>query len=228
MSPTAALHARWLGTVAYSEAWDLQQQLFNGRSNHLLLLEHPPVYTRGVRTDPANILIDPRTVGADDVTVDRGGDVTFHGPGQLVGYPILNVAGKRGGGMADTVAYVSSIEQILIDTLAEFGLTADRFAGFPGVWLDPETRPRPARSQRSACDSAGVVRCTVSPSTCRPTSTWFDHIVPCGIGQHGVTTMRVKGIDASLVDVAAAGGPPLWATPWSRPRHGLGHRAGTG
>ncbi len=203
MTPAAALHARWLGTVAYAEAWDLQQQLFKGRSNHLLLLEHPPVYTRGVRTDPANILIDPRTVGADDVTVNRGGDVTFHGPGQLVGYPILNVAGKRGGGMADTVAYVSSIEQILIDTLAEFGLGADRFAGFPGVWLDPDT----PTARKIAAIGVRLSRGRSMHGFALNVSTdltWFDHIVPCGIGQHEVTTMRAEGIDVPMVDVATA------------------------
>ena len=95
---------RWLGTVPYAEAWDLQQALFAGTHDHLLLCQHPPVYTLGVRGDDANVLVDPAAVGAELFRVNRGGDVTFHGPGQLVGYPVMAVPGRRGGGMADTVA----------------------------------------------------------------------------------------------------------------------------
>ena len=80
------------------------KSLFNrGSENYLLLLEHPHVFTLGVRGDTSNILVNPSDIGADLVKTNRGGDVTYHGPGQLVGYPILNLAGKRGGGMADTV-----------------------------------------------------------------------------------------------------------------------------
>ena len=83
---------------------------------YLLLLEHPHVFTLGVRGDTSNILVNPSDIGADLVKTNRGGDVTYHGPGQLVGYPILNLAGKRGGGMADTVAYVNSVEDLVIET----------------------------------------------------------------------------------------------------------------
>ena len=197
----ATLHARWLGTVPYNEAWDLQKQLFAGTSDHLLLLEHPPVYTRGVRTDPANLLIDPSEVGAQDVTVNRGGDVTFHGPGQVVGYPILNVQGKRGGGMADTVAYVTTVEQIVIDTLDHFGVMASRFTGYPGVWIDadtPDARKIAAVGVRlSRGRSMHGFALNVSTDL-----TWFEHIVPCGISSHGVTTMAEEGVDASAIEVA--------------------------
>ena len=91
------LRVRWLGRVPYGEALELQRALFNhGRGNHLLLLEHTPVYTLGVRADLANVLVPPASVGAELVRVDRGGDVTYHGPGQLTGYPILSLPGKRG------------------------------------------------------------------------------------------------------------------------------------
>src|SRR6185295_4881885 len=121
----------------------LQHGLFADSSDdHLLLLEHPHVYTLGVRADLSNLLVPPADVGAELVRVDRGGDVTYHGPGQLVGYPILTLPGKRGPatGMADTVAYVESVEQLLIDALAELGVRgAARLRRYPGVWLDTET-----------------------------------------------------------------------------------------
>jgi len=118
----------------------LQQGLFrHSHDDHLLLLEHPHVYTLGVRADLTHVLVPPAEVGAELVRADRGGDVTYHGPGQLVGYPILTVAGKRDGGMADTVGYVRSVEQLVIDTLADVGLPgAGRLHDYPGVWIDPE------------------------------------------------------------------------------------------
>src|SRR3954452_14517688 len=133
----SALRVRWLGTVPYRDAEALQRAL-HGRStdDYLLLQEHPHVYTLGSRADLANVLVPPASVGAELVRTDRGGDVTYHGPGQLVGYPILSVPGHRGGGMADTVAYVRSVEQVVIDALADLGLAARRFDRFPGVWVE--------------------------------------------------------------------------------------------
>ena len=137
---TQPLRARWLGKVSYSDAHTLQKSLFAHNDNHLLLLEHPPVFTLGVRASLDNLLVDPSEVGADVITADRGGDITWHGPGQLVGYPILSVPGKRGGGMADTVAYVTSVEQLIIDTLTDLGLSnVGRIREFPGVWVDAES-----------------------------------------------------------------------------------------
>src|SRR3954447_22696198 len=139
------LRVRWLGRVHYRDALALQHGLFaSSPDDHLLLLEHPHVYTLGVRADMANLLVPPADVGAELVRADRGGDVTYHGPGQLVGYPILTVPGKRGGGMADTVAYVHSVEQLVIDAVSDLGLRgAGRLDGYPGVWVDPDgERPR--------------------------------------------------------------------------------------
>ncbi|MFW2381772.1 MAG: lipoyl synthase [Acidimicrobiales bacterium] len=195
------LHARWLGSVAYSEAWAIQNQLFAGTGDHLLLLEHPPVYTRGVRTDPSNLLVDPHAIGADDVTVNRGGDVTFHGPGQVVGYPVLNVPGKRGGGMADTVAYVSAVEQIVIDTLTDFGLESGRLEGFPGVWIDPFE----PTARKIAAVGVRLSRGRSMHGFALNVSTdmgWFDHIIPCGITDKAVTTMTREGVDVGTAEVA--------------------------
>ena len=109
-----SLHARWLGRVPYEEALCAQSALFeNSAEEHLLLLEHPHVYTMGVRAKQEHLLSIPE--GTDVVNVNRGGDVTYHGPGQLVGYPILNVGGQ--GGLTDTAKYVCRMEQMIIDAL---------------------------------------------------------------------------------------------------------------
>ena len=138
---SAPLRARWLGAVPYSEALALQESLFaNGTEQHLLLLTHPHVFTYGPNADLSrNLKCDPQEVGADLLAVNRGGDITYHGPGQLVAYPILNIGGKSNlaNGPADSVAHVCKVEQVVIDTLAELGLpNAGRLDGFPGVWLD--------------------------------------------------------------------------------------------
>ena len=135
------LRVRWLGTVAYREALAVQRALIErGREQHLLLLEHPHVFTHGRRADLAvNLRCDPAAVGAELVAVDRGGDITYHGPGQLVGYPILNLSPA----LAAT-DHVCGVEQLVIDALAELGLPgAGRLPGYPGVWVDaagPEPR----------------------------------------------------------------------------------------
>ena len=196
--PTPTLRVRWLGRVAYSDAHTLQQSLFAGTDDHLLLLEHPPVFTLGARASLDNLLVDPKDVGAEVITADRGGDITWHGPGQLVGYPILNVAGKRGGGMADTVAYVRSVEQLVIDTLAELGLpNTGRLRKFPGVWVDPESdNPRKI--------AAIGVRLTRGRSmhgfalNVEPDMAWFDRMIPCGITDKSVTSLASEGIDVDM------------------------------
>ncbi len=196
------LRIRWLGRVPYSEAHELQRALFErSADDHLLLLEHPHVYTLGVRADLANVLVPPASVGADLVRTDRGGDVTYHGPGQLVGYPILTVPGKRGGGMADTVAYVHGVEQLVIDALTELGLPdVGRLDGFPGVWVEP-------RSDRPRKICAVGVRLSRGRSmhgfalNVDPDLGFFDHIVPCGIDDKAVTSLAAEGLDVSVHDV---------------------------
>jgi lipoic acid synthetase len=196
------LHVRWLGVVPYHEGHALQHGLFaHGDENHLLLLEHPHVYTLGVRADLAHVLVDPATVGADLVEADRGGDVTYHGPGQLVGYPVLTVPGKRGGGMADTVAYVRSVEQLLIDAAEELGLPGTgRVAGLPGVWVDPDSdEPRKLAAigvRLSRGRSMHGFALNVAPDLAM-----FDHIVPCGIEGKSVTSFSAEGCEVSMRDV---------------------------
>jgi lipoic acid synthetase len=195
------LRARWLGRVPYREAWDLQQRLFVGDDDHLLLLEHPPVYTIGRSGDPAHLLVDPASVGAELIRVNRGGDITFHGPGQIVGYPVLTVPGRRGGGLAETATYVASVEQALIDTLGHFDLAGERLAGFPGVWLDADTdRPRKiaavgVRLSRGRSMHGFALNVDVDLS-------WFDRMVPCGIADKGVTSLAAEGVEASAEEVS--------------------------
>ena len=192
-----SLRVRWLGRVAYRDAHALQRGLFeHAEDDHLLLLEHPHVYTLGVRADLANVLVPPASVGAELVRADRGGDVTYHGPGQLVGYPSLTVASR--GRLADTVAYVRSVEQLVIDVLRDLGLAATRFDRCPGVWV--EDRKIAAVGVRlSRGRSMHGFALNVDPDM-----TMFDHIVPCGIRDKGVTSLRAEGIDASMADVVDA------------------------
>ena len=106
------LRARWLGRVPYGEADQLQRALHErAGDDYLLLLEHPHVYTLGTTADPAHVLVPPATVGAELVRADRGGDVTYHGPGQLVGYPIVTLPEWRDG-LRDVVAYVRQLEEV--------------------------------------------------------------------------------------------------------------------
>ena len=208
-TPAAApLHVRWLGTVPYGEAADLQHALFDRRAGDwLLLLEHPHVYTLGVNADTGNVLVDPVDVGAELVPTDRGGDVTYHGPGQLVGYPIVDVPGRRGGGLADTGAWVHTVEQVLIDALADLGLTdVGRLARYPGVWVAPDSddpRKIAAIGVRLARGrSMHGFALNVAPDLAM-----FGHIVPCGIADKRVTSLAAEGIDVSMrevVDTVAA------------------------
>ena len=206
---STALHVRWLGHVPYREALALQSGLFeHGVDQHLLLLEHPHVFTYGHTADLANNLrCEPVAVGAEMVQVQRGGDITYHGPGQLVGYPILSLPAKHGtDGPADTRSYIYDVEQLIIDTLTQLGVhNASRMGEFPGVWLDPNTD-----NARKIC-AIGVR--VGSGSTDRRTMHGFalnvstdmtfmrEHIVPCGIADYAVTSLLEEGIDVSMNDV---------------------------
>ena len=214
------LRVRWLGTVPYRDAHAVQQGLVQADDDWLLLLEHPPTYTLGVRADLANVLTPPAEVGAELVRADRGGDVTFHGPGQLVGYPILSVPGKRGGGMADTVAYVHAVEAVIIAALGDLGLAdVGRLVGKPGVWVQPDG-PAPRKI------TAVGVRLSRGRSmhgfalNVDTDLTYFDHIVPCGIAELGVTSLAAEGILATMhevVDAVVARAVETWATlGWER------------
>jgi lipoic acid synthetase len=219
--------------VRYRDAHALQRGLFaHSADDHLLLLEHPHVYTLGVRADMRNLLVPPADVGAELVRADRGGDVTYHGPGQLVGYPILTVPGKRGGGMADTVAYVRSVEQLLIDALTDLGVRgAGRLDGYPGVWIE-DRKIAAIGVKLSRGRTMHGFALNVDPDLA-----FFERIVPCGITDKAVTSLTVEGVATDMrtvVDAVVAraverwGGAGVdrqdvvWTTPHEQPLRLLG------
>jgi len=190
--------------VGYLDGWDLQRRLHERRRRGeipdcCLLLEHQPVYTAGKRTSPLDRpLGDP---GAPVIDVDRGGKITWHGPGQLVGYPIVAL-----GEPIDVIAYVRALEQALIRTCAAFGVVGTRVDGRSGVWVTD----RPGRPDRKI----GAIGIRVSRGVtmhgfalnCDCDLAWFDRIVPCGISDAAVSTLsaeagRAIGVQAVL-DVA--------------------------
>ncbi len=218
------LRVRWLGTVAYREAWALQQALHADPAgtgeDRLLLLEHPPTYTLGRNADPANILVDLASVGAESVQVDRGGDVTFHGPGQLVAYPILTLPtkGRIAGGLPDTPGYIALLEQVLIDTIRELGLDdVGRQDRCPGVWVEPNT----PRARKVAAIGVRIERGRSLHGIALNVSTdmgWFDHIVPCGIADKGVTSLAAEGLEVEMrtvVDAFVSAFQAYWQPGWS-------------
>jgi len=182
----SALRVRWLGRVPYGEADELQRALLErAADDYLLLLEHPHVYTLGKSADPAHVLVPPASVGADLVRADRGGDVTYHGPGQLVGYPIVTLPDWRAG-QRDVVAYVRRLEAVLIAVLADLGVDASRDDGYTGVWVGGE--------------KIAAIGVRVSRGRTRhgfalnvdPDMAMFGHIVPCGIADRGVTSLAAQ------------------------------------
>ncbi len=218
------LRVRWLGTVPYREAWSLQQALHADPSgsgeDRLLLLEHPPTYTLGRNADASNVLVDPESVGAELLEVDRGGDVTFHGPGQLVAYPILTLPTKGGvpGGLADTPGYVELLEQVLIDAIRSLGLTeVGRQDRCPGVWVEPNT----PMARKVAAIGVRIERGRSLHGIALNVRTdmgWFDHIVPCGIVDKGVTSLAAEGLDVDVraaTDAFVAAFERHWGPAWS-------------
>ena len=179
-SYAGAVQIRRLGTVPYDEAWRLQQsvhaEVVAGGEDVALLLEHPPVYTAGKRTEPWERPQD----GTPVVDVDRGGKITWHGPGQVTGYPIVRLAERL-----DVIAYVRSLEQVLIDVCAELGLATERVAGRSGVWT-------PGGDRKVAAIGIRVARGVTMHGfalNCDPDLTAYDRIVPCGIADATVTSL---------------------------------------
>ncbi len=210
------LHVRWLGRVVYRDADALMHGLAaSGVDDHLLLLEHPHTYTLGVRADPLHVLQSAyEDSGAEVIRTDRGGDVTYHGPGQLVGYPVLWLPGKGGGDKPDTVAYVHAVEQLVIDTLADVGLPgATRLDGFPGVWVGAHG-PRPRKIAAIGVRIAHGRSLHGFALNVDADLSMFANIVPCGITDKGVTSLAAEGVDVSMrtvVDAVAARAAQRWA-----------------
>ena len=195
--PSVPLRFVRAGLVDYRAAWDLQRELATARSEDagpdtVLLLEHPAVYTAGKRTQPE----DRPTDGTPVVEVDRGGRITWHGPGQLVGYPIIKLTAP-----VDVVGYVRLLEDVLIAACADLGLPTARVTGRSGVWL-PADALRPER--KVAAIGVRIARGVTMHGfalNCDPDLAGFDRIVPCGIADAGVTSLtRELGRAVTVTD----------------------------
>jgi lipoyl(octanoyl) transferase len=193
------LEHRRLGLVDYRSAWDLQRALHadvaDGGPEAVLLLEHPPVFTCGKRTDPHERPLDPG--GAEVIDVDRGGKITFHGPGQLVGYPIVRLPDH-----VRVVDYVRRVEEALIGVCGDLGVAAARVPGRSGVWLQA-TPGKPERKiaalgirvSRGVTMHGFALNCDVDLG-------WYDRFVPCGIADAGVTSLSAElGRDVTVEEV---------------------------
>ena len=209
--PNRVVQVQRLGLVAYAPTWALQEELLAATvalktqnrlaetagnaaalqptSNHLLLCQHPHTYTLGKSGKPEHLLLDEAGLLAHGATfhrINRGGDITYHGPGQLVGYPILDLDNFR----PDIGWYLRALEQAVIDTLAEYGLRAGRIAGLTGVWLGWE--PGAANPRKICAMGVKCSRWTTMHGfalNVNPDLSYFGHIVPCGISDKAVTSL---------------------------------------
>ena len=175
-----------LGTMEYRRAWDLQAKLAasvhdGDQPNTLLLLEHPPVYTRGRLSRPEHILLEPAELRKRGISVyetDRGGQVTFHGPGQLVAYPVVDL--REWGG---PIKYVRTLEQVIINTVEDFGVAASAQEGITGVWVnDAKVAAIGVKISRGVAYHGFAINVNTDLA-------YFDDIVPCGIADRPVTSM---------------------------------------
>jgi lipoyl(octanoyl) transferase len=200
------LRASWLGRVEYEDAWAMQRDLARRRArgevpDTLLLLEHPPVYTTGRRALTTDRLLVPaEALGAPLLTVDRGGDITFHGPGQLVAYPIVGL-GER---PRDVRAYVRDLEETVIRTLAGYGIEAGREDGLTGVWAGGDKIAAiGVRVSRPGGPDGGWVASHGLALNVSVDLGWFARILPCGLEDRGITSVeRLLGAAPPVEDVA--------------------------
>ncbi|WP_322938514.1 lipoyl(octanoyl) transferase LipB [Nocardioides bizhenqiangii] len=186
--------------IDYVEAWELQRQVHaqvtaGDRPGTVLLLEHPPVFTAGKRTTPDERPADPGTAAVIDV--DRGGKITFHGPGQLVGYPIVRLPDH-----VKVVDYVRRVEEALIAVCADFGVTTARVPGRSGVWLRADARGPERKLAAIGIRVGRGVTMHGFALNCDVDLGWYDRFVPCGIADAGVTSLSQElGRDVPVTEV---------------------------
>lgn len=192
------------GLVDYQAAWDRQEQLFDGivqaktanrthgtehpTHNYLIFTEHPQVYTIGKSGNPDHLLLDDEGLKEKNATyykINRGGDITFHGPGQIVGYPILDLDNF----FTDIHLYLRTLEEAIILTMADYGLKGERYPGFTGVWLDPET-PGARKICAMGVRSSRWVTMHGFALNVNTDLSYFGNIVPCGINDKAVTSLQ--------------------------------------
>lgn len=220
--PNRTLTVQRLGLVPYLPTWQLQEELMDATlalkrqnrqaettgtalaptPNHLLLCEHPHTYTLGKSGKPEHLLLDEAALAAHGASfhrINRGGDITYHGPGQLVGYPILDLDNFR----PDIHWYLRTLEEAVIRTLAEYGLRAGRIAGLTGVWLDWEAdAPNPRKICAFGVKCSRWVTLHGFALNVNPDLTYFGHIVPCGIPDKAVTSLAQETGRTASVSVA--------------------------
>jgi len=215
MQNKKVIYTDW-GLIDYEKAWEQQEALLNEvvaaktrnrleglaleTPNHLIFCEHPHVYTLGKSGHPENLLLDEQGLKDKQATyykINRGGDITYHGPGQIVGYPVLDLENF----FTDIHLYLRTLEEAVILTLADFGITGGRYPGYTGVWLD-------ADNQRARKICAMGVRCSRWVTmhgfalNVNPDLGYFGNIVPCGINDKAVTSMEAElGRKADMQEV---------------------------
>ena len=196
-----------LGLVDYQRAWTYQETLFNATvqqkienrqrtdgvfvptDNYLLFCQHPPVYTLGKSGLPEHLLLSPEALaqkGIQFYKINRGGDITFHGPGQLVGYPILDLDNF----FTDIHRYLRLLEEAVIRTLADYGLSAGRISGLTGVWLDHERQINPRKICAIGVKASRWVTMHGFAFNVNTDLSYFDYIMPCGISDKAVTSLQ--------------------------------------
>jgi lipoyl(octanoyl) transferase len=195
-----------LGTKDYKETWDYQEELFKGiidvkiknrreetnleTPNYFILVEHPHVYTLGKSGDLSNLLISEEKLNEIQATyykINRGGDITYHGPGQIVGYPIIDLENF----FSDIHKYLRFLEEMVIRTLAEYGLKAERSKGETGVWLDVGT-PFARKICAMGVRASRWVTMHGFALNVNANLGYFDHMIPCGIRGKAVTSLNVE------------------------------------
>ena len=207
-----------LGRINYKEAWDFQENIFSGVLNsksenrnrsddnqvrttdYLLFAEHNPVYTIGKSGDMKNLLANKNQLedlGIEFFKINRGGDITYHGPGQLVGYPILNLDHF----FTDIHRYLRTLEDVIIDTLFDYGLKGGRISGETGVWLDSET-PFARKICAMGVRASRWVTMHGWAFNINTDLKYFQHIIPCGITDKSVTSLNIElGKEIDMLDL---------------------------
>lgn len=208
-----------LGLIDYQKAWDYQTQLFQSildiksenrlaaarvpqtTNNYLLFCEHPPVYTLGKSGDEKNLLINTealQTIGATYYHINRGGDITFHGPGQLVVYPVIDMENF----FTDIHQYMRLLEESVILTLKEVGITSGRIPGLTGVWIDDGDEKRARKICAMGVKTSRWVSMHGLALNVNVDLTYFNHIVPCGIDHKAVTSVEKElGSKAGMASI---------------------------
>ena len=195
---TSGIFVKDLGIRSYQEVWDLQKDFQKKRiekrlDDTLILVEHEPVYTLGKNANK-NHLLQSRDRSVNVFDIERGGDITFHGPGQLVGYPIIDLSYYR----RSVSWYMRRLEQLAIDVLKDFGISASRIKGLTGVWVGEE---------KIAAQGVRISRWVTMHGfslNVNPDLSFYDGIIPCGIFDHGITSMEeLLGCAQDMEDVKA-------------------------